>query len=164
MVPTANFVVVAPAVQFTWEDSAGTAFERKFVPANEMLTGIVAAPRTAVFGVTLERVGSGFGGGLMVKTYGLERPLVPVPVAGLKVLMVARPDFATKAAGTFAVITFPRMLPALSVGSVVSRVFPFHWTMVFATNLPPLRVSTKSGLPALTTSGEIDVIVAPVLF
>jgi hypothetical protein len=129
-----------------------------------MLTGIVAAPATAVFGVTLERVGSGFGGGLMVKTYGLERPLVPVPVIGLRVMMVASPDFATKAAGTFAVIIFPRMFPALSVGSVVSRVFPFHWTTVFATNLPPLRVSTKSGLPALTTDGEIDVMVAPVLF
>ena len=78
--------------------------------------------------------------------------------------MVATPDFATKAAGTTAVAMLPSMFPALSVGRVVTRVCPFHWTTVFATKVPPFTVSVKSGPPALMTDGEIDMIVAPVLF
>jgi hypothetical protein len=164
MVPRVNFVVVAPAVQFTWEARAGFALGRKFVPVNEILTGIVAAPATAVFGVMLVRVGSGFGGGLMTNATGFERPLRPAPVVGLRVMTVATPDLVTKVAGTFAVAMLPSMFPALSVGRVVSRVCPFHCATVPFTNVPPFRVSTKSGLPALMTDGEIDVIVAPVLF
>src|SRR6266436_1984189 len=164
MVPTVNFVVVGPAVQFTWEACAGSEFERKLEPVSERLTGLVAAPTTAAFGAILVRTGSGFGVGFMTNATGLERPLVPAPLAGLNVMMVARPDFATKAAGTFAVMMLPRIFPALSVGSVDSRVLPFHWTTVFATKVPPFTVSTKSGLPALMTEGEIDRMVAPVLF
>src|SRR6266404_1338556 len=108
MVPTVNFVVVGPAVQFTWEACAGSECERKLEPVSERLTGIVAVPATAVFGVILPRTGSGFGGGLMTSATGLERPLRPAPVAGLNAMMVARPDFVTKAAGTFALMLFPR--------------------------------------------------------
>src|SRR6266403_1973020 len=160
MVPTVKIVVLAPEVQFTWEACVASELERKLEPVRERV--VVAAPATAVFGVILVRTGIGFGGGLMVSATGLERPLVPAPVAGLNVMMVASPDFATKAAGTFAVMMLPSMFPALSVGSVDSRVFPFHWTTVFAMKVPPFTVSTKSGLPALMTEGEIDRMVAPV--
>src|SRR6266404_9222148 len=144
MVPTVNFVVVGPAVQFTWEACAGSEFERKLEPVSERLTGIVAAPATAVFGVILLRTGSGFGGGLMTIATGLERPLRPAPVAGLKVMMVATPGFATKVVVIFAVMMLPRIFPALSVGSVDSRVFPFHCTTVPFTKVPPFTVSVKS--------------------
>src|SRR5882724_1435518 len=161
MVPTVKIVVLAPEVQFTWEACAGSEFERKLEPVSERL---VAAPTTAAFGVILVRTGSGFGGEFMTNAIGLERPLVPAPLAGLNVMIVARPDFATKAAGTFAVMMLPRIFPALSVGSVDSRVLPFHCTTVPFTKMPPFAVSTKSGPPALITEGEIDRMVAPVLF
>jgi hypothetical protein len=125
---------------------------------------IVADPATAVFGVMLVRTGSGFGGGLITNAMGLERPLRPEPVAGLNVMMVETPEFATKAAGTFAVMILPSIFPALSVGSVESRVFPFHCTTVPFTKGPPFTVSTKSGPPALMTEGETEKITAPVLF
>src|SRR5260370_6353681 len=108
------------------------------------------------------RTGSGFGGGLMMKAIGLERPLFPAPVAGLRVLTVATPDLATKAAETVAVTdsTFPAAL----VATVVGMVFPFHCTTVFATKPLPFTVRTKSPLLALIWEGEREIIEAPVLF
>src|SRR6267142_264398 len=165
MVPTVKIVVLAPEVQFTWEACVASELERKLEPVSERLTGIVAAPATAVLGVMLVRTGSGFGDGLMTIATGLERPLRPAPVAGLNVMMVATPGFATRAGGTFAVMMLPRIFPALSVGSVDSRVFPFHWTTVPFLKMPPFTVSVKSLVwPALMTEGEIERMVAPVLF
>src|SRR6266849_2926394 len=163
MVPTVKIVVLAPEVQFTWEACVASELERKLEPVSKRL--VVAAPATAAFGVILVRTGSGFGGGLMTNATGLERPLVPARVVGLSVMMVASPGFATKALGTVAVAILPSMFPALSVGRVVTRVWPFHWTTVPFTKVPPFTVSVKSFTwPALMTEGEIDRIVAPVLF
>src|SRR5260370_42509510 len=98
------------------------------------------------------RTGSGFGGGLMMKAIGLERPLFPAPVAGLRVLAVATPDLATKAAETVAVTdsTFPAALVATFVGMG----FPFHCTTVFGTKPRPFTGSVKFPGPALIRAGE----------
>src|SRR6266849_9540060 len=104
MLATANFVWVPPILQFAWEACAGSAFARKFVPVNVMLSvcdGEVLAGE--VFGLMLVRLGSGFGGGLMMKAMGLERPLFPAPEAGLRGMIVATPALATSAAETVAV-------------------------------------------------------------
>ena len=165
MLATANFVWVPPILQFTWEACAGSAFARKFVPVNVMLSvcdGEVLAGE--VFGLMLVRLGSGFGGGLMMKAMGLERPLFPAPEAGLRVMMVATPGFATNAAGTVAVTVFPRAAPVLSVGTVVARGLPFHCTTVFRTKPAPWMVSVKSPLPALICEGDRNDNAAPVLF
>ena len=83
-------------------------------------------------------------------------------------MMLATPGFANKAAGTTAVAMLPNMFPALSVGSVVARVCPFHCTTVLATKVPPLMVIVRSaqgtvvGTQALMAEGEMDVIEAPV--
>src|ERR1700731_3115400 len=153
MFETANFVCVPPLLQFTWEACAGSVFARKFVPVNVMLSvcdGEVLAGE--VFGLRLGRGGSGFGGGLMVKG------------AGLRVVIVAPPGFATKAAGTAAVTVFPRAAPVLSVGPVVTRGLPFHCTTVFRTKPAPWMVSVKSPWPALTRGGDRNANKAPVLF
>ena len=63
---------------------------------------------------------------------------------GLMVFTVAVPGLARRAAGTTAVTTFPKGFPELSVGTVVTRFLPFHWTFVFATKPPPFRVNVKS--------------------
>src|SRR2546422_9632548 len=73
MLATANFVWVPPILQFTWEACAGSAFTRKFVPVNVMLSvcdGEVLAGEG--FGLMLVRLGSGFGGGLMMKAVGVR--------------------------------------------------------------------------------------------
>src|SRR6202140_4170086 len=96
-------------LQFTWEACAGSEFARKFVPVNVMLSvcdGEVLAGE--VFGLMLVRPGSGFGGGLMMKAMGLERPFWPAPEAGLRVMIVATPGFATSGAGTGAGTGVPR--------------------------------------------------------
>src|SRR2546421_1744170 len=96
MLATANFVWVPPILQFTWEACAGSAFARKFVPVNVMLSvcdGEVLAGE--VFGLMLVRLGSGFGGGLMMKAMGLGRPLFPAPGAGLGGRLWAPPGFST---------------------------------------------------------------------
>ena len=165
MLATANFVWVPPILQFTWEACAGSGFARKFVPVNVMLSvsdGEVLAGE--VFGLMVVRLGSGFRGGLMMKAMGLERPLFPAPEAGLRVMMVATPGFATSAAGTVAVTVFPRAAPVLSVGTFVARGLPFHCTTVFRTKPEPWRVSVKSALPALICEGDRNANAAPVLF
>src|SRR5260370_17260890 len=96
----------------------------------------------------LVRIGRALGGGLMMKAEGLESPLFPAPEAGLRVMMVATPGFATNAAGTVAVTVFPRAAPVLSVGTVVARGLPFHCTTVLRTKPEPWSVILKSPLPA----------------
>ena len=155
-------------LQFTWEACVESEFARKFVPVKVMLSvcdGEVLAGE--VFGLMLVRLGSGFGGGLMMKAMGLERPFWPAPEAGLRVMIVATPGFATSVAGTVAVTVFPRAAPALSVGTVVARDLPFHCTTVFRTKPLPLTVKVKSAqlaLQALIWAGERKDTRAPVLF
>jgi hypothetical protein len=140
----------------------GSVVGKKLLPV--IVSGNVAPPATPVIGLIELNTGTGFAGGLMTNEMVLESPLFPAPDAGLIVLTVAIPGVATSAAGTVAVTTFPSTFPALSVGTTVLRFFPFHCTTVFATKVPPLTVNIKSGLPALCTEGESDMIVAPVLF
>jgi hypothetical protein len=119
----------------------------------------------------LVRDGKGFGGGLMTKAMGLERPLFPAPEAGFTVITVATPGFATIAEGTTAVMEFPVTAPVLSVGTVVTKFLPFHCTTVFATKPKPVTVSVKSahvivvvGTQAPICAGERKDSEAPVLF
>src|SRR5947208_15795615 len=98
MLATANLVWVPPILQFTWEACAGSGFARKFVPVNVMLSvsdGEVLAGE--VFGLMVVRLGSGFGGGLVMKAMGLERPLFPAAEVVFTVVMVATPGFVTRA-------------------------------------------------------------------
>ena len=97
-------------------------------------------------------VGTGLGGGLIIKVTGFDRPLLPAPEKGFCVITVAVPGLATSAAGTTAVTL--STLPEVSVVTVVFSFCPFHSTKVLATNPAPLIVSVKSGLPALILEGE----------
>src|SRR5467141_946028 len=121
-----------------------------------------------VFGLKLVRLGCGFGGGLMMKAMGLERPLFPAPEAGFSVMIVATPGLAISAAGTTAV-SF-KIFPALSRVGVVLRELPFHCTTVFVTKPWPFTVRVKSqgvvgvGTQTLVWAGERKEITAPVLF
>src|SRR6266481_9709983 len=104
MLATANFVWVPPILQFTWEACVGSAFARKLVPVSVMPSvGDAEMLAGEVFGLMLVRVGIGFGGGLMMKPMGVERPLFVELVAGFRVMTVARPGLATSAAETVAV-------------------------------------------------------------
>src|SRR5258706_7309417 len=103
MLATANFVWVRPILQFSWEACVGSAFARKLVPISVMPSVCDAEVLAGeVFGLMLVRVGIGFGGGLIMKTMGLERPLFVALVAGFRVMMVATPGLAISAAGTIA--------------------------------------------------------------
>ena len=133
---------------------------RKFEPLSINVN--CAPPAGALAGAMLVSPGKGFGGGLMMKARGLERPLFPAPEAGLTVMTVATPGLAMSAAGTVAV-SFKMFPPLSSVGAVL-RGFPFHSTTVFVTNPPPFTVMTKSAPPALIWAGERKEIEAPVLF
>ena len=75
-------------------------------------------------GVRPEIVGTGFGGGKIVKVMVLETPLFPEPECGLRVLTAALPCLAVSVAGTTAVI--PVTFPELFVVTVVLRLLPFH--------------------------------------
>jgi hypothetical protein len=125
---------------------------------------------TAQAGETVETVGAGLLGLLMMKLMGLERPFWPVPEAGLMVLTVTTPGLAIKAAGMVAV-TEMTLLLASSVTvvlhgpvPVVGQVVPFHRTFVVARNPTPFIVRVKSGPPAGISAGEIELKAAPVLF
>src|SRR5260370_17007957 len=147
MLATVNLVWVPPMLKCTWEACVGSEFERKFVPVSVMLSVCDAEVLAGeVFGLMLVSVGIGLGGGLMMKGRGLERPLLPVPEAGFKVLTVATPGLATSAAETVAVTD--STLPEEFVVTFVGMVVPFHCTTVFATKPPPLTVRTKSPLLA----------------
>src|SRR2546429_9734076 len=100
MLATANFVWVPPILQFTWEACAGSAFARKFVPVNVMLSvcdGEVLAGEG--FGLMLVRLGSGFGGGVMMKGMGVGGPLFSGPGAGLGGGIVATSGVVTNPPG-----------------------------------------------------------------
>src|SRR5260370_10820186 len=127
MLATANLVWVPPILQFTWEACVGSAFARKFVPVNVTLSVCDAEVLAGeVFGLTLVSVGIGFGGGLMMKAMGLERPLFPVPEAGFKVLTVATPALANSAAET--VSDTRRPLPRERLGRCGGSGCPFPCT------------------------------------
>src|SRR5258708_11663136 len=101
MLATVHFVWVPPILQFTGEACVGAAFARKLVPVNVMLSVCDAEVLAGeVFGLTLVSVGIGFGGGLMMKAMGLERPLFSLPEAGFKMVAVGTPTLATSAAPT----------------------------------------------------------------
>ena len=138
----------------------------KFVPIS---ISVSAGPFAGeVFGLMLVSVGTGFAGGLMVKTNAFERPLLPEPEKGFWVMTVAVPGLATREAGTVALTV--NTFPLASLLGVVASLLPFQVTTVCTTNGLPLAeedwltVSVKAGLPALILEGEREVIKAPVLF
>src|SRR5258706_9907928 len=99
MLATANFVWVRPILQFSWEACVGSAFARKLVPISVMPSVCDAEVLAGeVFGLMLVRVGIGFGGGLIMKTMGLERPLFVALGAGFRGMMVGTPGFGIHAA------------------------------------------------------------------
>ena len=147
-------------LQFSWDPPEGSVGGRKFEPLTINVNCALFAG--ALAGLMAVRPGKGFGGGLMMKAMGLDRPLFPAPEAGLRVLTVATPGFATSAAGT-AAVSF-KMFPPLSSVAVVLSGFPFHCTTVWVTKPRPFTVSTKSALPALIWAGERKASEAPVLF
>jgi hypothetical protein len=140
---------------------------RNFVPVTVIGS---AVPMTAQAGETAETAGTGLLGLLMMKLMGLERPLLPVPEAGLMVFTVTTPGLAINAAVIVAV-TEITLLFASSVTTVlhgpvpvVGQVLPFHCTFVAATNPTPFMVKVKSGLLAGISEGEIELKEAPVGF
>src|SRR5229473_139956 len=98
--------------------------------------------------------------------YGFERPLLPAPLAGLRVRTLALPGLANNVGETVAVTV--RTFPLLSRVTTVGMVFPFHWTTVFATKPVPITFSVMeaqlAALQALVWAGEREEIKAPVLF
>src|SRR5580693_8215064 len=160
MFPRANCVSVPPMDQLTEDACLGSEFERKLVPVKVSING-AAAPPTTAFGLLLVNVGGGFGGGLMMKLIGLERPFCPVPEAGFLVSTVAMPGLATRAALTVAVTV--NTFPFASRVTVVGMMAPFHRTLVCGTKPMPVTNSVKPALPALIWLGERKVTAAPVL-
>src|ERR1700674_1677701 len=120
----------------------------KFVPCRSKVKFVQEVPHAAMLvGAIAVNVGMGLGGGLMMKVTGFDSPLLPAPENGFCVITVAVPGLATNAAGTVAV-TLSTTVLVWSRGTVVLRFCPFQVTYVCATNLLPLTVSVKSGLPA----------------
>jgi len=158
-VPTIVSCCCVVPLHFTWEPPEGSVAGRKFEPLR--INVRLALPASAFEGLMLVRLGRGFGGGLILKGTGLERPLFPWPEAGFRVMTVATPGLATSAMGTIAV-SFTIFPALLSVGVVV-RGLPFHCTTVLVTKPLPVTVSVKSAWPALIREGEREVIRAPVL-
>src|SRR5437879_4547424 len=109
-------------LQFTWDPPERSVVGRKFEPLSINVN--CAPPAGALAGAMLVSPGKGFGGGLMMKARGLERPLFPAPEAGLTVMTVATPGLAISAAGTVPV-SF-KMFPPLSRVGAVLRGFPFY--------------------------------------
>src|SRR2546425_3644516 len=105
-----------------------------------------------LLGLMLVMFGVGFAGGLMMKAMGLDRPLLPVPVAGFRVITVALPGLATRAAATVAVNQ--GTVSALPVVTVGGMGLPFPWATVFAPKAPPFTVHGKTRLAALGFEGE----------
>ena len=131
VVPTTVSCDCCAPLHFTCEPPEGSEAGRKPEPLRvKVKSGL---PTTLVLGAMFVSTGIGFGGGLMMKAMGLERPFWPAPDAGFKVIMVATPGLVTKAAGTVAVTMLPKAAPLLSTGTVVARGLPFHCTTVFRT-------------------------------
>src|SRR5258706_2535251 len=101
MLATANFVWVPPILQFTWEACVGSAFARKLVPISVMPSVCDAEVLAGEgFGLMLVRVGIGFGGGMIMKKMGLERPLFVALEAGIRRQLVGTPGLASHGAAT----------------------------------------------------------------
>src|SRR5260370_37676668 len=113
---TGCFFCVPPTLQLPWDPPEGSVLGRKPEPFNVNVN--CALPAGALAGLRLERPGSGFGGGLMMKAVGLERPLFPAPLAGCRVMIRAPPAFAIQAAGAVEVKTLPTDVCGLSTGTV----------------------------------------------
>lgn len=152
---------------------------RKFVPAtvNER-----AAPEVVQVGETEETVGMGLAGLPTIKLMVPERPLLPVPEAGLRVFTGIREGFVSWEAAIVA--TTLRTFPLLSVVTVVlhtalpgivpavaltGQVLVFHWTLVWATKPLPFIVTITEGQVVVEVDtqagiceGEIEVRAAPV--
>src|SRR2546425_12883163 len=95
-----------------------------------------------LLGLMLVMFGVGFAGGLMMKAMGLDRPLLPVPVAGVRGITVALPGLATRAAATVAGYQGPVSTPAgLAPGG---NGFPIPLAKSFFTKAPPLPVDGKN--------------------
>lgn len=131
---TVNWNVEGPRDQFKVETCDLSAEPvRKFVPVTVIGK---AVPMTAQAGETEETVGTGLAGLLMMKLMGFERPLLPVPVAGLRVFTVTIPGLAINDAEMVAVTEITLLLES-SVTIVlhgpvplVVQVVPFHCTFV----------------------------------
>src|SRR5438309_10456808 len=100
-------------LQFTWDPPERSVVGRKFETLSIKVN--CAPPAGALAGAILVSPGKGFGGGLMMKARGLERPLFPTPEAGVTVMTVAAPGSAISARGTVAV-SFKRIPPLSRVG------------------------------------------------
>src|SRR5258707_14782014 len=99
MLAAANFVWVPPILQFTWEACVGSAFARKLVPISVMPSVCDAEVLAGEeFGLMLVRGGVGFGGGLIMKTMGLERPLFVAVGGGFRGSIGATPGLGSRAA------------------------------------------------------------------
>jgi len=92
---------VGPRLKRTCEPPEGSEVGIKFVPVTVIVKE--AAPAVAEVGEMAEIVGSGLAAGLMRKVSVLERPLLPAPEKGLRVLTKAVPALAISAALTVAV-------------------------------------------------------------
>src|SRR5260370_8130798 len=120
---TVSFFCVPPTLQLTWDPPEGSVLGRKPEPFNVNVN--CALPAGALAGLMLVRPGSGFGGGLMMKALGLDRPLFPAPLAGFTLIIVATPHFATQAARTVSAPIFPRAPPLPSPPTLVPTTLPF---------------------------------------
>src|SRR2546421_2729066 len=87
-------------LQFIWDPPEGSVVGRKFEPLSIKVNCALLAG--ALAGLMPVSPGKGFGGGLMMKAMGLERPLFPAPEAGFGGMTVTTPGLATSAAGTVA--------------------------------------------------------------
>ncbi len=116
------------------------------------------APAVAEVGDIEVTVGTGLGAGLTRKVRVLERPLLPEPENGLRVLMKTAPGLAISEAATVAVTV-------VTLTKAVGMVLPFHWTTVCGTNPWPMElrtVSVKAAPPAFASLGARELIGAPV--
>ena len=134
-VGAANCPCEPPRVQITVETCCGVVFVgpvRKLVP---LIVRERPLPTVAQVGETEVTVGTGLGGFSMIKVRVLERPLFPVPEAGLMVLMLAVPGLEMSEAGILAVTDVTTLLASRVIVVVhelvdavveMGQVLPFH--------------------------------------
>jgi hypothetical protein len=95
----AKVVCVGPAVHRTCDTCVGSLEVMKLVPCRSKVKVVHEVPHAAiVLGDIDVSVGSGLGGGLIMKVTGLDSPLLPAPENGFCVITVAVPGLATSAA------------------------------------------------------------------
>lgn len=130
-----NWPCDPPRVQITVETCVGSVDPfMKFVPVTASERPL---PTVAQVGETAETVGTGLGGLPMMKLMVFERPLLPVPEAGLMVLMVARPGFA---------------INEVPIVATTERTFPFVSVVTVVLHAAPL-----GSVPALVLTGQVFV-------